>query len=528
MVARKILILSLIILIASGCQPSNTPAVTPTRSVQPTTKTAASSFPTDIPTLAVTLTPTAPSTLLPYAWGDRTIYRDNLIPSAQGILDGLPGASVYHIDLSIAADMGSLKGSEEVLYTNREGVALQEIYFRLFPNLLGAKYEVANAQVGGKTTSFTLEQQDSAVRVLLAQPLGPGQQVVLRLDFQTQIPGAAQDNFNIFSYADGVIALADFYPVIPAYDQQGWHIEIPPLYGDQTYTDTSFYVVQIHAPVRLKFASTGRVIDQKTEGDTQVLTLAAGPVRDFFLAASERYNQVTAMIGDTTVTSFFLQGDQQTGQQALDVTKKAFATYEKWFGTYPYTAFSVTETPTLALGVEYPQAVVIADLLYHPSTQIPEQQRPQYFESTVAHEIAHQWFYGLVGDDQVNQPWLDESMAQYDTYLYYLESYGQQAADSYKTSWEARWKRVDDQKIPIGMPVSGYSSSSYSPIVYGRGPMFFEALDTQMGADKFKTFMKDYFHTLEYGIATTSDFEQLAQKDCGCDLSGLFQEWIGK
>jgi aminopeptidase N len=178
--------------------------------------------------------------------------------------------------------------------------------------------------------------------------------------------------------------------------------------------------------------------------------------------------------------------------------------------------------------VEYPQVVVITQKLYDPNSELGGASQRVYFESTVAHEIAHQWFYGLVGDDQLNQPWLDESMAQYDTYLYYLDNIGSAVADGFKSSWEDRWGRVNRANTPIGLPVAAYTEQSYGAIVYGRGPLFLDALDQQMGEPKFKTFMKDYFQDYEWGIATTAGFEQLATKDCGCDLSGLFKEWVGE
>ncbi|MFZ0544760.1 MAG: hypothetical protein WAM60_04955, partial [Candidatus Promineifilaceae bacterium] len=63
--------------------------------------------------------------------------------------------------------------------------------------------------------------------------------------------------------------------------------------------------------------------------------------------------------------------------------------------------------------------------------------------------------------------------------------------------------------------------------IYGRGPLFFEALSDTIGEDTFNEFIRDYFQTYKWGIATGSDLKTLAEAHCGCDLSALFAEWVG-
>ncbi|HEY3416739.1 MAG TPA: hypothetical protein VGM23_07635, partial [Armatimonadota bacterium] len=125
--------------ILSSCSPIATPSITPISptATSTTAPTAVQSTPTTPPTFTPAPTPTSsfpgsvPPKILPAAWDDRSPFKADLVPSAQTILSALPGASVYHIDLTIAPDLASLTGKEEVLYTNRESVALDSIHFRL-------------------------------------------------------------------------------------------------------------------------------------------------------------------------------------------------------------------------------------------------------------------------------------------------------------------------------------------------------------------------------------------------------------
>ena len=113
-------------------------------------------------------------------------------------------------------------------------------------------------------------------------------------------------------------------------------------------------------------------------------------------------------------------------------------------------------------------------------------------EATVAHEVGHQWFYGLIGDDQLDDPWLDESLTQFATLQYYQDEYGSEGASGFEASLNGRWRSINYEKIPIGLPVAAYSGQEYSAIVYGRGPLFFVALKERMGAETFDAFIREY------------------------------------
>jgi hypothetical protein len=518
--------------ILSSCSPLATPTALPisptaTPTSIPPLATLPLPTPAPLPTLPPAPTPTTaspvavPPKVLPTAWDDRSPFKADLVPSAQGILSALPGASVYHIDITIAKDLASLTGNEEVLYTNRETAALGAIHFRLFPNILGGKLTVSQTWLNDQPVQPALDQQGSDLAIRLPTPLAPGKQAVLRMEFAVEVPTSQGDGYATFVLSRNILSLAQFYPLIPAYDAAGWHTEIPPAWGDVTYSDTSFYLVRITAPADLIIAATGAAVGELGTDSTQTLTYAAGPVRDFYIQASPDYILKTAKDGDVTLNTFVLPSGSSSAPGTLTFTRNAFTSFTRRFGPYPYTVFNVTASPTQALGVEYPQEVAIAVDLYDPhSTSF------DFLEGVIVHEIAHQWWYGIVGDDQVNQPWLDEAMAQYATDLYILDEYGQGSAANYRKDWSRRWAQADSAPIPIGEPVSAYTGTTYSAIVYGRGPIFIDALAAQMGEADFSAFLKNYYQAYQYGIVTTADYEKAAETACSCDLSPLFKEWV--
>jgi hypothetical protein len=460
------------------------------------------------------------------AWDDRAIFRDGLIDAEQAGLDDLPGATVYHIDLQIPDDFVLLQVREQVRYTNQEDEPLNEIYFRLFPNIAGGEATVSAVKVDGQDLEPVYELQDSAVRVPLAAALQPGEQVVIQMDLAVEVPREMGGNYGLFGYFDDVLVLDEFYPVIPVYDDEGWNVEVPSRNGDVTYFDASFYVVRVTAPAKMTVVASGVEVGRESEGGNQVLTFAAGPARDFYLAASDRYTVVSKEVGETRVNSYAFEERADGAKLALQYAEDAVKSYNARFGLYPYTELDVVSTPMLALGIEYPGIMGIALNLYDPNEPVAGLPSRVMMEGTVAHEVAHQWFYNIIGNDQVDEPWLDEAIVQYATGLYYVDTHGESAAQSYRASWYGRWDRVNRANSPIGMPVRSYVDAEYGAIVYGRGPLFVMALAEEMGQEKFDAFLRNYYESHKWGIGTGDAFKQFAERHCQCDLTALFEEWV--
>jgi hypothetical protein len=518
----KLLLVLLLFLIAS-CKPSTETSIPPA----PSATTGEKPEPT-----SVVQTPThgeeqvSASNIQTFPWDDRSIFSANLISDEQEILGNLEGKTVYHIELVIHDDMTHLSGHQEVLYTNLEEEPLNSIYFRLYPNIFGGKASLSLVTVDGFEVEPQFELENSAARLPLPDPLQPGEDVVITMDFTVEVPREAGGNYGLFGYIDGILVLHKFYPVIPVYDDEGWNVEIPPPYGDVSYFDASFYLVQVTAPERLILATSGIEVERVNIDGNQIVTYANGPARCFYLAASHLFSVTSDTVGETKVNSYFLLGSDEGAQSVLDIAVHSLESYNARFGIYPYTELDLASTPMQALGMEYPGITAISTMLYDPHGEISGTPTSIYLESAVAHEVAHQWFYNVVGNDQVDEPWVDEALVQYLTGLYYRDVYGEEGYEGFKESWNSRWGRVDFEDIPIGFPVEGYDGIAYGAIVYGRGPLFMDALAEKMGQETFNVFLRDYYETNKWGIGTASEFEELAERHCDCDLSDIFEEWV--
>ncbi len=495
--------LTAVLLAISACTPNAGNTSMPTITVEP----------------VVTTRPDAPPGV------DLDLFRQGLIRPEQSAVNDLIGrAPFYELNLALGQDLTSITGTEEVRYTNQEDVSLDEVVFRLFPNIADGQSIVTNLTVDGVPVIPAVELEDSVMRVPLEAALPPGQRVTIKMDLAVIVPTEEGGNYGTFRMGDDILAAATFYPVLAVYDDEGWNVEIPSPSGDVVYSDVGFYMVTITAPDDLPIVTSGQLVAKEAPGPDGVgqRTFVAGPVRDFYLAASRRFNMVQAKVGDTTINSYSPPEFVAQNRDVLRLAETSLELFNDLYGPYPYVELDIVSTATRALGVEYPGVIALNMGHFDPAAGF---DRPTVV-STVVHEVAHQWFYGTVGNDQLDEPWLDESLAQYATWTYWRITQGPGADEGFLHHLESLWQRVEYADIPIGMPVASYEGREYSAIVYGRGPLFVYELAAVMGQENFDVFLSDYARAFKYGIATTEDFERLAEADCGCDLSGRFAEAV--
>lgn len=457
---------------------------------------------------------------------DRQVFAAGLDDSQLPALSALPGASVYHIDLSISADLQTVVGTEEILYTNTEDVPLDQMAIHLLPNLIGGEMLLSVVRVGGEAVEPTYGDSDGAILVAMAPPLSPGDSTVMQIDFQVRVPQDLELNYGVLAAYQGVLAYAHGYPMVAVYDEDGWNLDMPPPYGDITYADASFYVVRVRAPADLVLCGSGVEISRSEADGQQDVTLAAGPARDFYLAGSRDYQPITRSSGGITLRVCATAAMLDRAQQTLEIADRTLRLFGELYAPYPYTKLDIVATPNLALGIEYPGAFALNELLLTPEEDFGGTPEAALLESVAVHEAAHEWFYNLVGNDQLEDPWLDEALAQYATLRYYAERYGDSGAAGMRDSFYSRWERVGRERIPIGLPVADYGEAAYGAIIYGRGPLFLEALEQRMGRLIYDQFLREYTAAFAWEEAGPQDFRSLAEAACDCDLGDLFTEWV--
>jgi len=462
-----------------------------------------------------------PTDLLPIA---SQIAKVTLLPSQQNLPYLLKKASLYKIKVILADDYKSLNGSESIQYTNNENTDLTEIYLQLFPNSFGPYLKIQRAAINDVVIQPVLEFKDTAARFYLEQPLKPDETLQLQLDYSLQVPTDFQFSYGLFVYADRILSLYQFIPLIPVFNEHGWQVSEPIIMGDLTFNDPSFFDVQVDAPGSLVIAASGKRISQNLENGRRNENYLAGPVRDFYLAGSPYYKISTVKWQDVTINSYAFKENQTGSDLVLATARHALEIFSNEFGSYPYTELDLVSAPMHnALGMEYSGIGALSIDLYE---SLAGTENRNNLEFTAAHEIAHQWFFNIIGSDQVDEPWLDEGMAQFATGLYIQQTHGNYVGNQYRLSWQQRWQRIQSQPIPIGLPVFAYTEEQYSPIIYGRAPLFIQSLMEKLGRNTFSDFLHTYYQKFQWGIVTTAAFRQTVEEICACSLESQFKDWV--
>lgn len=468
---------------------------------------------------------TTPGTPLPIPTPSAVSFDFSLRPQFKADLNTPLNKTVYTMSWDLNDDLSQLTGTQRVIFVNRTGKPLNEIYFRLFANYPNEEggIQIKSVQISGRGAATTLEAQNTALRVALGVPLAPERMVIMQLDYVVTIPRSAPVRYADFVNAGWITTLPTVYPIIPAYDAAGWHLEVPPPYGDLVYADSSVYDVTITTPSQYKVIASGQLVEEVNKGARVSRRFLGAPMRDFDANISSSLISSSTMVDDITVNSWYQPAHEESGKRALDWTAAAVRVYEKRFGPYPFKELDLVETPTTAGGIEYPGLITVASNLYTDPGQL------NFFEFATVHETAHEWFYSTVGNDQVNNPWLDEAMAQYASLVYFEDTYGKQTAEtiqinSFDTQYEKAKAKYGDR--PAGLPVSAYDENAYGAFIYAKGPKFFQAVRDQIGDDAFFKALQTYYQKFKYLIATPADLVKAFNDASGQDITPLFKKWI--
>jgi hypothetical protein len=436
----------------------------------------------------------------------------------------------YRLVLALDAANRRLAGQQQVTFPNRTGLELDEVVFRLYPNLLqyGGRLKVGGAWVDGQLGTYSLRAEDTSLVIPLPRPLAPDSSVTIGLEFDVAIP-EKESGYVLFGFSQGIWSLPDAYPLLAVHDGSmglpgadlAWHEDVAPAHGDAVFAEAALYDVTLTLPADLTLVPTGSVVEDTLDADGQrVYRIVGGPLREFAWLASADYLVAETMACGTTLRSYHLPGDEAAGQAALDMAAAALGAYEDFFGPYPFEEMVVAEAPLRFFGMEYPGLNLIGLDLYRD-------QRAQ-LEDRVVHEIAHQWWYAQVGNDQVNTPWLDEALAEYSMAIYYRQVFGEARANTvvnqrllvpYQLAVENGYDAV------VNQPSSAFSWE-YEVIVYEKGALFFDALYRELGEEIFRAVLQAYADRYRWGIATPDGFLRVAESVSGRDLDGLYSQWI--
>jgi hypothetical protein len=382
-----------------------------------------------------------------------------------GAVDGtsLDVEARYDVRMTLRLASGTISVVEVITITNRSGGPIDHLELNTVLARIGT-LRITAASVDGAAVRPVVT--DQTIRLPLGGILPPDASATVRLAFGARFGTRLDASHWLFTSYGGAWAAYRWLPWVSRarrFDRAN--------HGDPFITASSPFVrLTVTSDRAVTIATSGRRV--AVNGRTQVFE--ATDVRDFTFVADPGLRATAATVGDTRVVAYA----RSAGRRAalLRETSRALVRLEQLLGPYPWRVLTVAETAG-GYAVESPGAI-----------WIPRGAASGRLPWLVSHEIAHQWFYGLVGSDQANEPFADEAPADY------LARY---VTGSLRSS-----RCAQDE---LDRSIYAYTTSCYFETVYVQGSQVLETIRKRTGTGAFFGAMQAYLAEHRNGIGSTRE-----------------------
>jgi len=426
---------------------------------------------------------------------------------------------------------------EQISFTNRYTETMQEIPLIVEPQRYYGVFKLKGITLQDGSTITPVEDVNW-LTLPLAQPLKPRQNLHLSISYELNLPfpqPSALVRPVPFGYTERQTNLVDWYPFIPPYvPGKGWLKYKPGYFGEHL----SYEYADFQVSLMVSDVPASSFVNPDSAGDQPVIgyaIAASAPAeldgdwrhyrlesaRNFVWSISHSYQVFSKQVGDVTVLSYSFPVHSLAGKTTLDVTAQALELYQQILSPYPHRSLTVVEADFLD-GMEYDGLYFLSNGMYNLYSGTPA----DYLTDIAAHETAHQWFFGIVGNDQALEPWLDEALCTYAEHLYY-EKYSQEGL---KWWWTYRINYYKPQGYIDGS-ILGYNYASnayetYRNAVYLNGAVFLDELRHLISDEAFFAFLKDYVVQNQGKISTATKFFDILSQHTQTDISELVNKYF--
>jgi len=444
-------------------------------------------------------------------------------------------AEFNDVNMSVAADMdfefynNTVKEISELKFNifgnayreNAEIKPVSNTYKEIaYPN--GDSYgdmQIKNVSENNSNSDYSIGGIDENIlTVKLNESVYPKDKVTINIDFVLTLANIMHRT----GYTGKTINLGNWFPILCVNTDEGFYECAYYSSGDPFFSECANYSVNFKVKKSYVVAATGECTGVTDEGEFNNYAMNVRGVRDFALVLSKDFSIISQKVYGTTLNYYYY--DDTNAQNSLKAAAESLKYFYEQYGEYPYKTMSVVETGFCYGGMEYPCLTMISDSL----------TEKQYIE-TIVHENAHQWWYGLVGNNEIKHSWLDEGLAEYSTVLFFenFEDYGisskqlvSSAITSYKMYFNISKQILGNVDTSMSRSVNEYLSEyEYVNIAYNKSMLMFDNLRSSIGDKKFFKGLKSYLETYKYQISAPENLIGCFEK-IGADTNEYFNSWI--
>ena len=423
----------------------------------------------------------------------------------------------YDLDITLDTRSDRLSETVTISFVNNSVDVWESVWFNDYVPVVqehaqpgaysAAVLSVTDAQ-RGEALSFESDQQSGLIMVTPPKPIEPGESFSLTFAYEADIPRIHNERFQVSSFkkSDGVTyKLCQFFPMLCVWRDGQWVHHPYEFNGEAFFSECADYNVTLRLPREFTVVASGDELPLFSEGDQTVWNIVAANMRDLVIMASTEFAEpYTGTAGHVTVNSYYATPDQRRqAELSLQAAINSIELFEEKFGPYPYDELDVciTRMMDFAAGIEYPGLVEIWEL---------KDVTRSHVRTIVSHEVAHQWFYGVVGNDQYDEAFLDEAFAFFAqvVYMRYIDGKSKsEIADIVKTY------KADKPVLPIDLSLDEYKEiagkdylDSYTLVVYRSGRAFLWEVQQAMGDNAFFEMIRQWYAAQSAKTPTIDQF----------------------
>ncbi|MCO5247839.1 MAG: M1 family metallopeptidase [Chitinophagales bacterium] len=463
----------------------------------------------------------------------------------------------YIIEAKLFPNEKAIAGHIQMKFTNNSVDTLQELWIHLWPNAYRDHYTpFAKQMIALKQLDFKYDHTFGAIRgleftadqqpltfiqsenrpdmgiVVLNRPLLPQQSITLQTDFKVKLPHLVSRA----GYGENFFAFTQWYPKFAVYENGIWN-NMSYLEQGEFYSDFAKYDITITLPTEYKLAATSHKFQKIDTTQTEhTYNIIQDNIHDFAWFAAKDFNINTENIQLSsgkivTIQAYTLSNNIST--PILQYAKNAVLFMSEHVGEYPYDVCTVVETKDgVEIGMEYPTITLIKN-----STQLAE---------SVIHEVVHNWWYGILANNEREQPFLDESLTSYyeDRVMeaFNYDSWLINKSNSIRVSHylgfkESVEKTLGNQMLlhqyrlnrqqALDLPSESYSSLNYGLMMYLKGTKDIQNLESYLGRKQFDEIIQSFYEKYQFQHITIDDlknhFIQKAHKDVTWFFNGILK-----
>jgi ABC-type dipeptide/oligopeptide/nickel transport system permease subunit len=417
---------------------------------------------------------------------------------------GVKNGSKAKYDLSLRMnEEGEFTTNASIEVKNHSNDSWEDIVFYFIPNVFreghsfksvkgSAQVNIQSVKANGVEQTYDLTEDTFTIK--LTEELKKRDKATVEITYSFTVP----EEGNRFSKVDENYYLAQWYPMLATYQGGKWN-KGPYSEGVETYhTDFSDFRVAYELPAGYSIVSTA---DKDGELEQNKGTVKMKKVRDYFIAIIKDMKVYETEVDDGVKIRLFAKEDHDKDpDQALEIAKDALSFYQQNIGEYPHQQLDIVfdDGPFM----EYPGIVTVN----------PYVDDDSFFELSIVHEIAHQYFYGVVSNDSYHEGWIDEGITEFATSLYYFVGKNQRDSIAFSLP-RSRMKRIEE--LELGRQHSNVTVDELKHTGYLYGQPAIEIY--QMILEKYRNlgdhpkevavaFLQDYYEHFKYKEVDTEEF----------------------